>query len=315
MKDQSLIQFRDEELPKIRQEWLDIADKESFKRETSFALQHLEANPYLNKATTKSKLKAINNIALTGLTLNPVAKLAYLVPRNVKVNGSYELHCCLDPSYMGLVKLLTDAGSVKSINTQIVYDGDEVSMDIASGKLSHTPYWTLGKEQGNIKGVYSIATLADGGTQIEQMPKTDIDSIMERSESYKAFKSGKTKSCIWASDYGEMARKTVIKRIYKHLPKTEKAQYLEEAIKLDNENNGFRPIAGVALKTYADNLLDSSMVIEDKEVSSYRARINDAEYIDEVSEIIEDLQQRQPQKNPANMGQKELANHLKENIQ
>jgi len=294
----------------IKEKWLKIAKEEDYLKECSFALQHFYNNPYLNKATPISKQKSVYNCALTGLTLNPVSKYAYLVPRNVKHGDKYEIECCLEPSYIGLVKLLTDSGSVKSINTQIFYEGDNIQMDLAAGYLKHNPYVLTGKAKGEMKGVYSIATLSDGSKQIELMTKEDIDGIRDRSESYKAFKAGRAKSAIWESDYREMARKTVVKRIYKHLPKTDKVSQIEEAIQLDNENNGFRPMAEFQDKTYAYSIMEHTRFQEDKERDYFEGIIDNCIYKDEIQEIIQKLESKTP-KDPANMGQKELSNHLK----
>src|SRR5690606_39362507 len=77
----------------------------SFQKEANFALQIFQGNDYLTKMSPDSIKNAIVNVALTGLTLNPVMKFAYLVPRKGKF--------VLDVSYMGLAKILTDTGSVK----------------------------------------------------------------------------------------------------------------------------------------------------------------------------------------------------------
>jgi recombination protein RecT len=88
-------------------------DKVTVMKEISFALQHISKNKSLEKCSPESKLKSVVNISQIGLTLNPVAKEAYLVPRWNSVSGGME--CCLEPSYVGLIKLLTDAGSVTSV--------------------------------------------------------------------------------------------------------------------------------------------------------------------------------------------------------
>jgi len=86
----------------------------------------------------------------------------------------------------------------------------------------------------------------------------DIDEIKTRSETYKAYLEGKIKSCTWVSDYGEMARKTVIKRIYKYLPRTERMEKIDEAIKHDNSDFG----ASDAQVYYIENLLNNSTLDE-----------------------------------------------------
>jgi len=74
--------------------------KMNFNREAGFAIQILMNNPYLMKADPLSVKDAVVNIALTGLTLNPALKYAYLVPRKVKS----DLKCILDISYIGMIR-------------------------------------------------------------------------------------------------------------------------------------------------------------------------------------------------------------------
>ena len=59
---------------KVGTRFSDIAGKERFNTELSFCLQHIDRNPQLKKATVQSNIQAVLNIALTGLTLNPVLK-------------------------------------------------------------------------------------------------------------------------------------------------------------------------------------------------------------------------------------------------
>jgi phage RecT family recombinase len=204
---------------------------ERIKREISFALQHFGKNDYLNKSTPESKLKAVVNVSQIGLTLNPVAKEAYLVPRYT--NGKIE--CVLEPSYVGLQKLLTDCGIVKNIITNLVYENDKIVLNLAdtTNPVIHNPELSMSK-RGGIIGCYSVATLDNDIKQVEWMSVEEIHVIRERSESYKSFVAGKSRSCIWESDYGEMCRKTVIKRIYKYLPRTKKLEAVDNAIALSN---------------------------------------------------------------------------------
>lgn len=202
-------------------------------REISFALQHFTKNEYLNSATPLSKLRAVVNISQVGLTLNPIAKEAYLVPRYV----NKQVEAVLEPSYVGLVKLLTDAGSVKSILCNVVFENDSFELNIAdtANPVYHKPQ-LISSKKGNVLGCYALATLTNGSKQVEWMDVEQINEIRERSESYKSFKAGKARSTIWESDYSEMCRKTVIKRIYKYLPRTQKMDAVDAAISLSNQD-------------------------------------------------------------------------------
>lgn len=230
---------------------------EKVKQEISFALQLINKSKQLKDCTPQSLQQAVLNISNIGLSLNPAAKEAYLVPRWNNLIKSME--ASLDPSYVGLVKLLTDAGSVKSMVCQLVYEGDQFSVDLADNvrPVTHKPELSRTR-RGNITGVYALATLPDGTRQVEYMDVEEVNQIRERSETYKAFKAGKIQSCTWATDYGEMSRKTVIKRIYKYLPRTERMQQIDSAIHQDNSDY----TASDDQLAYIENLLHTSTLEE-----------------------------------------------------
>lgn len=189
-------------------------------------------NKYLRKADKQTFLDALINLCKVNLSLNPIKKEAYLVPRK---NGE-RIDVCLEPSYIGLIKLLTDEGTVKHIQTNVVYDNDEYTefYDMNGINFKHVP---TKDTRGNIKGVYCIAFLSDGGKQFEYMTIQEVNSIKEKSESYKAFKDPNKKvfTCIWNDYESEMIRKTCLRRIYKYLPRSnsDQSKYIQEAIKLD----------------------------------------------------------------------------------
>jgi recombination protein RecT len=93
-------------------------DVERVKKEVSFAIQSINKSAQLQKCSGESVLQAVLNIANVGLTLNPAAKEAYLIPRWNSLTGSNE--ACLDPSYIGLVKLLTDTGSMRETRLRLI---------------------------------------------------------------------------------------------------------------------------------------------------------------------------------------------------
>lgn len=226
---------------------------EKIKQEISFALQLINKSSQLQKCTPQSLQVAVLNISNIGLSLNPAAKEAYLIPRWNGVSKTME--ASLEPGYVGLVKLLTDAGSVKSMTCQLVNENDFFEVDLANNQqpVKHIPELSRSK-RGNIKGAYALATLVDGTRQVEYMSLEDIDEIKGRSETFKAYTDGKIKSCTWVSDFGEMARKTVIKRIYKYLPRTGRMDKIDEAIKHDNSDFGISE----SQLFYIDSLLHTS---------------------------------------------------------
>lgn len=265
--------------------------KEDFQREASFAIQHISNNELLQKASRASLLKAVLNVAQTGLTLNPIRKFAWLVPRWNNKKKEYE--AVLEPSYVGLCKLITDTGAVTAISAQIVWTGDDIELDLASNYIKHTPYVITGKPRGEKKFVYSLAILKDGSKHLEVMSKEDIYEIRERSESYIAFKSNKITTCIWVKDEGEMWRKTVIKRHYKYMPKSESLDKIEQAIALDNDVNGYEK-ENISIQKYMfiETLIHNCTLPEEK-VSPIERELEVGIDENRANEIITYLQENQ----------------------
>lgn len=201
----------------------------NFIKEAEFAMQALAANTTLlkvaqgNPASLKS---AIINLSACNLTLNPVLKLAYLVPRGGKV--------CLDISYMGLEKLATDSGSITFTKSRIVRQSDEFKLRGIDKEPTHefNPFAT---DRGDIIGAYNIAKTHDGDFLTEIMTIDEILDIRDRTEAYKSFKAGKSQSCPWTTDLEEMLKKTVTRRASKSWPKTDR---LSQAINVLNEHDG-----------------------------------------------------------------------------
>src|SRR5690606_39666917 len=59
---------------------------------------------------------------------------------------------------------------------------------------------------------YAVAHFKDGGYQFEFMPKAEIEKRKSRS------KAANSSYSPWATDYEEMAKKTVIRHMFKYLP-------------------------------------------------------------------------------------------------
>ena len=226
----TLIQTLKTDIQQVEAKMLKLIDKQTLEREVSFAMQAISSSSQLQKRTRESLQKAVYNIALTGLSLNPITKLAYLVPRYS--NG--ENIAVLDPSYQGLVKLLTDTGVVAAIEARIVNDGDDFEVNYGTtAEVIHKPKF----KTRNPHLVYAVATMPGSGLkQFEVMSIDEVNDIRDKSESYKAFNAGKIKSCIWVDHYNEMAKKTVIKRLYKYLPKSGQFEKVATAIDLSNSD-------------------------------------------------------------------------------
>ena len=201
--------------------------EEQFSREVNFAMQAMMNNNYLiecAKSFPDHMIEAIKNVGLTGLTLNPVLSLGYLVPYKGKVK--------FQPSYMGKCDILIRTGVVKEIYAKLVYSTDKFSMTKGSkSELIHEPNaWATKDTRGELMGGYYYAKLTNGIEMFDTMPRERIEDIRGRSE---AFKNGKTSP--WSTDFEEMARKSIVNWAFKFLPKTNISDSVLKVIEASNE--------------------------------------------------------------------------------
>jgi len=261
--------------------------KERFNREALHVanIWNSPKNSYLRKASKASLLSSLVEIASTNLTLNPIAKESYLIPRKIKNGTDYEVVACLEPSYIGLSKLLIEGGKVKNIQTNLVYEGDDFDIDLGlETSIKHKPHYVTGTEQGSIKGVYSVANLEGGLKQFEYITIGEVYEIRSRSESYKAHLKNTYVPCVWITDEGEMVRKTCIRRISKHLPRSEHYQHAEDLL-----NRDFEATDGQVM--VIDQLI-STCTLQDNEVDNIMASLNNISAND-ASTIIQRLKENQ----------------------
>lgn len=205
----------------------------NFDAEAGFALQILSANDFAIKiaqSNRQSVVDAVTNVAAIGLTLNPAKKLAYLVPR--KGPGG-KMAICLDVSYMGLIELAVASGAVMWAKADVVCQADSFKMR-GMGNAPDHEFNPFG-DRGDIVGVYCVAKLANGDYLTDVMGVGEVNSIRDRSEAWKSYQAGNIKSCPWATDWAEMAKKTVLKRGSKYWPKTDR---LSRAIHYLNTDGG-----------------------------------------------------------------------------
>lgn len=194
--------------------------------ELGFAMQIFQNNEYLQRCDPQSILNAVVNVARTSVTLNPVMRLAYLVPRKNK--------CVLDFSYMGLVAMLRDNNCIKSISAHIVYEDEEFDYDVAYNKITHKPRFAKTEQEHKTReriGCYSRATLPNGEVVFEFMPMWEIEKVkslsMGSSDKFSAWQ-------VWEE---EMIKKVVIKRHFKMLISLNPSEALSTALQIENENN------------------------------------------------------------------------------
>ena len=229
-----------------------ITSSMEFNREATFAIQILTdpKNQLINKlavVNSQSLINAVVNIASTGLSLNPALHHAYLIPRGGKI--------ILDISYQGLIKVLTDAGSVRNIDCEHVHSKDEFLYQKGSDpKIHHVPNM---KDRGDYQGTYAIAFFIKGGSQSLYMSDAEIKEVEQTSEAKNSEYSP------WKTFRGEMQKKTVIRRLYKILPKSQISDQTLAVLNLDNDNN---PIV-VKKEDRNDELFSDAEIVSEVDIA------------------------------------------------
>lgn len=182
------------------------------------AMVHVcSSNSYLIKCSQESLGLCLMNSAALGLYPGAMQEVAY-VP--------FKGQATFIPQYQGLCKLAYQSGMVTSINSDVVYEGDQFDYEKGSQPYLRHRY---GSERDKVIFAWTVIKMKGGGDPIiEVMPaegKNSIDSIRRRSPA--ASRGGSP----WDTDFEEMAKKTVLRRALKAIPKSPK---LAEAIQFDN---------------------------------------------------------------------------------
>ena len=173
----------------------------SAERIARVALSELRTNPVLLGCEPASLVNAIVKASQLGLEVGGALGHAYLVP--------YKTEATLIVGYRGLIALARRSGEIQSLTARVVHERDTFELEYGlNEKLRHIP--STEADPGEMTHAYAVARLKDGGVQYEVMTMAEIESIRKRS---RAGQSGP-----WVSDYEEMARKTVVRRLAKYLP-------------------------------------------------------------------------------------------------
>lgn len=211
--------------------------------------------PKLQKCTADSIIKAVLEAGQLGLDCSGVLGSAYLVPFWNKDIGNFEAK--LIPGYRGLIDLARRSGEIDSIEARVVYAQDEFEIEYGSnGHVKHVPNFNGEQRDEDIRGCYMIAWLKGAARpQIEYLTKHQIEQARAVSKS-GSNDDGSPKGP-WRDWYGEMARKTAIKRGIKYLPVSVE---LARAVELDDDPNAEPtstvPIVSSAPTSWAEQLTE-----------------------------------------------------------
>lgn len=222
-------------------------------RFTRIVLSALSTNPKLAETTPQSFLGAMMTAAQLGMEPNTPLGQAYLIPF---YNGKTKcLECQFQLGYKGLIDLAYRSGEVSVIQAQVVYENDDFKYSFGlEPALKHVP---ARSGRGDPTHVYAIFRTKDGGYGFEVM---SIDDIRAHAQKYsKAYNSGP-----WQTNFEEMAKKTVLKRVLKYAPlKSDFVRGIaqDETIKTEISDDMYS-VPGVVIDVEPDDVGDALPVDE-----------------------------------------------------
>lgn len=165
----------------------------------SVALAALTKTPKLLDVTQESIFSAFR--MLSSLGLEPDGRRAHLIP------FGKEVQVIID--YKGLVELIYRSGEVTKLHADVVCEND--IFDYNLGEIQrHVIDFKSREGRGEAYCVYALAVMKSGVTKCEVMSIPDVENVRKRSRS--ADKGP------WVTDWAEMAKKTVFRRLSKWLP-------------------------------------------------------------------------------------------------
>jgi recombination protein RecT len=192
-------------------------DKSLTDRFLAVAMAALAKNSnILQDATPISIVQAIKDAAALGL--EPMTDDA-----GIAVYGG---QAKLMPMWRGYIKRIRNSREVTDIDCQLVYEQDQFELGLGTDPfIRHVPFRIVkgrdeaGREsvlqdRGGYLGAYAWARMPSGQLIVEWMTEGEIQEV--RRQFAKPPRSGEKGP--WETSWGEMARKTVIRRLAKRLP-------------------------------------------------------------------------------------------------
>lgn len=183
-------------------------------------------SPELQKCSQVSLIGSILQSAALGLEPNTPLQEAALIP--------YGNVCTFQPMYRGLIKLARKGG-VTEVFAEVIKEKDKVQ--VLRGLENNLVHEIHLGDRGKPIAFYAVFKTEDGGRDYEIMTIPEIEAIKNRSQ---ASKSGKSP---WQTDFDEMAKKTVLKRLLKRAPLTvEAADAIDKDGKEEPEKTDFTEV-------------------------------------------------------------------------
>lgn len=220
------------------------------------ALANISKTPLLQQCSEESLWRALAAAAELGLEPGGALGYCYLVP--------YKDTAQFIVGWQGLIELGRRSGTLKQIEVHLVYRDEHFRYRIlAEGTLlEHEP-----KPQKDVDSYvrgYCIARLKDGGVHVEHMWREEIEAIRNKANAYvnELKKPEASRHGPWFKHPSEMAKKTIVRRAFKYLPKSPELARAFDADDYDTEKPVNEAIRTSVAPPVPDAPVDAELVEE-----------------------------------------------------
>lgn len=257
------------------------------------ALTEVRKNPKLMTCDQTSFLGALMQCAALGLEPGGALGHCYLIPFENRRQNRTDVQFIV--GYRGMIDLARRSGQIVSLEARAVYAKDKFTVELGlDSRIEHKPAWDE-EDRGELTFVYAVAKLRDGGVQFDVMSRREIERVRNSSSGYRvaesvAKKYNKTPDSPWHSHFEEMAKKTVVRRLFKYLPVSIEIQ---RAVGLDEQAElGLPQDTPLLLEQNAPALTatetegDAGDGITAQEVHDALARATNADELVEAADLI-----------------------------
>lgn len=185
-----------------------LGSKEMAEHFARVSLTLVNQNPQLANSDGMTLIGALMNAAQLKLYVGSAMGQAYIIPYRNHKRGIIEAQFQI--GYQGYIDLFYRHQLASELYAEVVYENDVFDMLLGTERyIKHRP---AEGDRGSVKGFYGIAKLSTGATNIAYMSYNEMIAFRNAIPGYE--------KGAWMTHFDEMAKKTIIKKVLKHSPKS-----------------------------------------------------------------------------------------------
>lgn len=294
MTTNALVKKFEEDLFSVKERWQDVLPESiPAQRFVSTVMTAVTKNPGLLKCDRNSLILACIQAASHGLL--PDGREGAIMPFNDRKSGKSMAQWV--PMFQGIVRRLRELGDLTSVSSYCVYKGDTFTVSLGDDpKIIHDVDTAGSRKSSDIIAAYAIFRNGDEVIHREIMTHAEIEQARKVSRA--------ANGPAWKDWYGEMARKTVLRRGSKTIPLSAAAaaiienedQWVDfdlkaESQEIDNPLNDEVPVKQIEDAEIVESPIDFIAAVENAQ-SAEELEALSAQHKDDLAQLPSPLKGR-----------------------